>query len=562
MLLTAMLMCACQMLKTSPTILTIGLAEEPRTVNIWLAGDSNSAKILSQIYDPLYIMEPGSLDYVPWLASALPVFDSSKLTYTVRLRPARWSDGIPLTAEDVAFTGRLIQEFKIPRYASKWASVEHIQVMDSQTVVFYLKAPYAAFLSETLITPIVPKHKWQKRAELARRSVKPLATLLNARIDAPVGSGPFVLKTWHRGGYLYMERNKTFFASGLTIAGRRLGPYVDGLLFKIYGTSDVAVLALQKGDIDMFWWGIQPGYVDRLKRQKNIKVIDSKRSALYFLGFNTRRPPFSDVKLRQAVALLINKTFIVDRILQGKGRELDTIIPPSNAFWSNPDVKRYGDEMTSEQRIQAAYRLLSRAGYRWKVPPVDSQGRVIPARTLIMPDGREMPEFTILTPPADYDPRRAMSGMMIQEWLRAFGMPVVARPMAFGALLKKVKTRHDFDAFILGYGRLPLDPEYLGTFFLSRNGKPRGWNMSGYSNAEFDRLANLSGKEMDPDQRRRTIWQMQQILSEDVPYIPLYNPGLSEAVRTDRFIGWVSMVEGIGNRWSFCLVRPVEKAAL
>ena len=80
MLLTAMLMCACQMLKTSPTILTIGLAEEPRTVNIWLAGDSNSAKILSQIYDPLYIMEPGSLDYVPWLASALPVFDSSKLT--------------------------------------------------------------------------------------------------------------------------------------------------------------------------------------------------------------------------------------------------------------------------------------------------------------------------------------------------------------------------------------------------------------------------------------------------------------------------------------------------
>jgi peptide/nickel transport system substrate-binding protein len=555
--LTALLIAACQAYRVRPNVLTIGLDEEPRSLNIWLGGDGNSAKVLSQIYEPLYIMEPDKLDYVPWLASQMPSFDAARLAYTVKLRQARWSDGVALTAEDVAFTGRLIMEFKIPRYASKWAVVKRIEVADPRTVIFFLKEPSATFLSGTLVTPIIAQHMWAGRAAAARHSAKPLANLLNTRIDRPVGCGPFMLKTWRRGAFIYMEKNPTFFAAGLTIAGRLLGPHVDGLLFKIYGTSDVAVLALRKGDIDMFWWGIQPGYVDRLNRQKGIRVITSERSALYFLGFNTRRPPFNDVRLRQAVALLVDKSFIVDRILQGSGSRLDTIIPSSNVFWSNPNVRPSDSNMTRAQRIRAAYHLLSQAGYRWETPPVDSQGGVVSASTLIMPDGREMPDITILTPPADYDPHRAMSGMMIQEWLRAVGMPVRARPMAFGALLQKIKARHDFDAFVLGYGRLPLDPEYLGTFFLSRNARPRGWNISGYSNPEFDRLADFAQYEMDPQKRRQAVWRMQQIIGRDVPYLPLYNPGLIEAVRTDRFTGWTSMVEGIGNRWSFCQVRPV-----
>ena len=559
-LLIPLLFWACHQWKTNPGILTIGLAEEPRSLNIWMGGDSNSAKVLSQIYQPLYILAPGTLEYVPWLAAEMPVRDPAKLAYTVKLRPAHWSDGVALTAEDVAFTGRLIQEFKIPRFASKWAPIERIEVINAQTVTFYLKEPYAAFLSEALATPIVPRHKWEVRAAAARQAAKPLVTLLNERIDEPVGCGPFVMKAWRRGAFIYMQKNPRFFASGQTIDGRRLGPYVEGLLFKIYGTSDVAVLALEKGDIDMLWWGIQPGYMDSLNRKEGIKVITSERSALYFFGFNTRRPPFDDVRLRQAVAMLVDKSFIVQRILQNSGERLDTMVPSGNRFWSNPGVKTINRTMNREQRIRAVYHLLKQAGYRWKIPPVDRQGRVVQAQTLIMPDGREMRAFTILTPPADYDPHRAMSGMMIQEWLRTIGMPATARPMAFGALLEKVKARHNFDAFVLGYGRLPLDPEYLGTFFYSRNAKSRGWNMSGYSNAEFDRLAEIARKEMDPLQRRQAVWDMQRILADDVPYIPLYSPGLTEAVRTDRFDGWVSMVEGIGNRWSFCQVKPVVRS--
>ncbi|MGA8179954.1 MAG: ABC transporter substrate-binding protein, partial [Desulfobacterales bacterium] len=195
-------------------------------------------------------------------------------------------------------------------------------------------------------------------------------------------------------------------------------------------------------------------------------------------------------------------------------------------------------------------------GYTWEVPPVDKNGHVVPGEGIRTPDGRLMEKFTILTPPADYDPLRAMSGMMIQEWLRAMGMPAFSKPMAFGALLEQVKGRHKFDTFVLGYGKLSLDPDYLRNFFHSSNDKPRGWNMSGYKNKNFDQLADQSASEMNPENRKKLIWKMQQIIAADVPYIPLYNPTLIEAVRKDTFNGWVNMVDGIGNIWSFCEVKP------
>ncbi len=92
----------------------IGMKEEPKTLNIWLARDRWSLRVLSQIYQPLYIREPKGLKLIPWLAEEQPVYDPESLSYTVKIRAAKWSDGSELTSEDVAFTGNLIKEFKIP----------------------------------------------------------------------------------------------------------------------------------------------------------------------------------------------------------------------------------------------------------------------------------------------------------------------------------------------------------------------------------------------------------------------------------------------------------------
>ena len=534
----------------------IGLLEEPKTLNIWLASDAWSAKVLSQIYQPLYIREPETLKLVPWLAEEEPIYDPVALSYTVKLRPARWSDGSELTSEDIAFTGRFIQEFKVPRHLSKWKFIRKIETPDKYSVTFYLKEPKAIFVTRTLTTPIVQKKEWIKVAEKARKTEKPLTTLLNHKIDNPVGSGPFVLKEWKQGAYLYLTKNDYYFGKDKEIQGLKLGPYIDGIIFKIFGTSDAAVLALKKGSIDMFWWGIQPGYLDDLRKQKEIQIFSNEKSALYYMGFNVRKPPFSDANLRRAVAMLIDKDFIISRILQGYGTKMWSIVPPGNRFWHCQDVPRYGEGLSKAERIKKAHEILRQAGYTWDVPPVNERGEVTRGKEMRLPNGKPMEKFTILTPPADYDPHRAMSGMMIQEWLRAVGMPAYSKPMAFGALIQQVKARREFDSFILGYGKLSLDPDYVRNFFHSMSDKPRGWNMSGYRNPDFDRIADESASTMDQDKRRELVWDMQKILIEDIPYIPLYNPTLVEAVRKGRFTGWVEMLGGIGNIWSFSLLKP------
>ena len=535
--------------------LKIGLHEEPKTLNIWLASDANSKKILSLIYQPLYLRDPETLTLIPWLADGEPKYHPDTISYTVRLKPAKWSDGSDVTSKDVAFTASLIKEFRVPRYYSSWKFIKKIETPDKHTVRFYLEEPKAIFLTRTLTSSIVSTKEWANITQAARIKQKPLKALINHKIEKPVGCGPFVLKKWRRGTYVHLQKNRFFFGLHQDIGGRILGPYVNDLLFKVYGTADVAVLALKKGSIDMFWWGIQPGYIDDLKRQKDIQIFHSKKSAVYFMGFNLRTLPFSDVSLRRAVAVLVDKEFIISRILQKYGTRMDSIVPPGNRYWFCSDVSRYGEGMDRDDRIKKAYHILYTAGYTWEEPPVDESGKVVPGKGIRMPGGQLMKKITILTPPADYDPHRAMSGMMIQEWLKALGITALSRPMAFGALLTQVKARHEFDAFILGYGRLSMDPDYLRNFFHSANDKQRGWNMSGYNDPEFDRIAEKSASEMNREQRRKLIFKMQKIIITDVPYIPIYNPALLEAVRKDTFSGWVETLDGIGNIWSFCLVK-------
>ena len=536
-------------------LLKIGLMDEPKTLNIWLARDKWSGRVLSLMYQRLYIRNPDTLKLIPWLAEKDPVYDESTVSYTVKLRQAKWSDGSEFTSEDVAFTGRLIKEFKVPTYRSRWKFVKRIETPDKRTVVFYLEKPMAVFTTRTLTSPIVQKKEWAQVVEKARNSEKPLTTLQNYKIKKPVGTGPFVLKQWRKGAFLFVQKNKHFFGTGQKICGRILGPNIDGIIFKFFGTSDAAVLALKKGTMDMFWSGIQPGYLEDLEKKPGIRLFSNDRSALYYWGFNLRKLPFSDVNLRRAIAILIDKDFIITRIVQGHATRMDSVIPPGNKFWLCTDLPRYGEGLTRDERIKKAYEILKKAGYTWEVPPVNEAGKLVKGKGIRLPNGGPMKKITILTPPADYDPLRAISGMIIQEWLKEAGIPVSARPMAFGSLIQQVSSQHDFDAFIMAYGRLDIDPDWMRYFFHSGQDKKRGGNKAGYHNPDFDRIADESAAAMDKEKRRNLIKEMQRIILRDVPYIPLYSPDLIEAVREDKFTGWVETLEGIGNIWSFCELK-------
>lgn len=537
-------------------VLRVGVLEEPKSLNPWLAGDSWSSHVQALLYQPLYLREPAELKPAPWLAAEPPVFDPQALTYTVRLRPARWSDGSQLTAADVVFTAELIQSLKVPRFASLFAALKHVEALDEQTVRFKLSRPDASFAARALGAPVLSRQQWQPVLEQCRMTQRPLASLLQYRLEAPLSNGPFVLAEWRKGVYIHLKRNPHFFGQGLTIAGRRLGPEINGVVFKVYGTSDAAVLALRKGSIDYYWNNIQPGYLRDLKADPEVRLVQSQKSALYFLGFNLRRRPTGDAAFRRAVAMLIDKQFVIKRVLQGSGEVMSSLLPAGNRFYHLDQTPDYDQPLTRRQRIDKAVEILSAAGYDWEQRPAWEGERLRPGRGLKDQDGKPLRELSILTPPADYDPQRAMVGVMAQEWLGQVGIPAFARPMAFGAMLEQVKSRHEFDMFVLGYGNLPLDPGWLGAFFLGANDRLRGWNMSGYHSPEFDSLANQAGRAMDPQERRPLVLEMQRVLMKDTPFLPLYNPTLTEGLRQDRFTGWVEMVGGVGNLWTFCELTP------
>jgi len=214
-----------------------------------------------------------------------------------------------------------------------------------------------------------------------------LAKLINFDVERPVGTGPFVLEEWRRGAYLFLAKNKHFFGQGKKIEGYLLGPYIDGIILKMFGTPDAAVLAMRKGSVDMFWWGIQPGYLQDLVKDQNIRIFSNEKSALYYLGFNLRKKPFNDIHFRHAVATLVDKDFIMRRILQGYAKKMDSIVPPGNTFWHCPDLPTYGERLSREDRIRRAYEILKRAGYGWKVPPLTADGEVIKGKGIILPGG-------------------------------------------------------------------------------------------------------------------------------------------------------------------------------
>ena len=542
------------------TFIKVGVLQEPKSINPWLAGDSWSVRVLRLLYQPLFVHHPKTLKMVPWLAAEYCRFDKATKSYTLKLRAAKWSDGTPFTSADVVFTVELIKWFKIPRYSSLWRPVKKVEALGPHQVRFVMKNLRPNFLNRTLTTPIVQKKQWAPIAQAAKKSKQPLRRLLQAKMDNPAVTGPFFVKTRRPGAFLLLARNKHFFGTGKTIAGWKLGPYVQGIILKVFGTSDAAVLALKKGALDFYWNTLQPGYLRDIRVHKAIKLYTSQKSGLYFIGFNVRKPPFNSTVFRRAVAMLIDKKFIFRRILQGSGRPLLSPVPPGNVMFHTSDVDRHGQGLTRAQRIKRAYQMLKKAGYTWQRPPVTPQGKIVRGRGIKLPGGKRMAGFVILTPPADYDAQRAMAGVMIQEWLKRVGIPAVARPMAFGALIQQIKVKRRFDAFVLGYGNLPLDPGYMWAFFHSSMDRPRGWNMSGYRNKKYDKLAVESRRTMDPKRRRELVIELQKIIMRDVPYFPLYNPVLIEGIRLDRFKGWVKMVGGIGNLWSFCVIKPVKRA--
>ena len=394
-------------------------------------------------------------------------------------------------------------------------------------------------------------------------------------VDADVvGTGPFKFGTWSFGAFARVDKYTNYFygvnpANPLVVYDAALTtymhqPFVDAILYKIYRTTQLGVLALRSGEIDFYHWGVPPEFVPDLLNDPNIRVWANAEPGFYYLAYNMRRQPFgyttypptpatdrsSDTGLpfRQAFAHLIDKATIVRTLLQNYGVIADGTVSPANTFWYNGTLPKYAYDPA-----QAAL-ILDNAG--WTKPPGGT----------CQPDGtycRSFPrlgtsQFEILTPQADYDPIRASAGAMIASAARSIGVNVKSAPTAFGAIVQATNA-HDFDMFILGWRISGTDPDYLFSFFHSSNAAA-GQNYQGFYDSQLDSVISSSRKELDEGKRQTLIKSAQGILAQRLPYDVLYYRTVTEAERQDRFVNYSVSAGTIWNFWSLQSIKqPTNK---
>jgi peptide/nickel transport system substrate-binding protein len=427
----------------------------------------------------------GLVDYdahgtiVPSLATSWQISPDA-LTYTFQLRKdVRWQDGKPLTAEDVKFTfAKILDPQTGSRLNSVFQTVKEVQAPNPYTVVITLKQPDPVFLANVW-TGILPRHIWEKE-DFAKSQYNVI----------PVGSGPWKVKEWVRGDHMILEANADYFG------GR---PYLDRIVVKVIPDVSVAFAALEKGDVHYLpFRGVVGGppyqLVDRLKQNPTLEVKLYDVSSMQRLFFRNDKPPFNDLKVRQAVAHAINKKFILDKLLFGYGQVAHSEVPPAMKWAYNPNIVQY------EYDVAKANKLLDDAGLRRGADGVRFKTRIYG------------------TPGV-----RAILCGILKEQLRAVGISADIVVNEWTTYYNAIRQTRDVDGLfsIFSLPTIP-DPSTEAPRYLSREIKPGGFNYLFYSNPRVDAIIEATTTTLDQKKRGQLFQEYQESLARDVPFIPLY----------------------------------------
>ncbi|WP_434223453.1 ABC transporter substrate-binding protein [Fervidobacterium gondwanense] len=575
-----------------------GIFADLTTTNIWnlLGSGSSSWNFAVQLWkypSLLGMNKEGQL--IPSAAAEIPkiVKEGNMYTVTVKLRKdMRWSNGAPFTADDVVFTYSTVKEMEIP--GGNWGGAyepEKVEKIDQWTVKFYFKEKKTMTIYyDTLMTAIVCSNYWKPIVDKAKKQKDPVRWLLSQEVIDPgitalnlgkVEKGAFVQvvkqiandKYWS-----YGEKNIYYKNGGFSIVNPKTGfkwstdnpkpagdvalevvngPFVDTIVYKIYGNKQVAIQALIAGDIDYIFnpVGLTAGEAEQLKGQKDIKVVSNPQLGFRYLAFNMRKFPMNVKEFRQAIAALIDRDFICNQVLQGRAIPLATPVPPANSFWYNSAVKTIGEGLSMGERYQLAVSLLKKAGFKWDTEPVidpkDTKNPIkTPGKGLKGPDGKAVPTVTLMSPGMDYDPMRAQTAMYIEQWAKNIGIPLNLKLTDFNEIVTKAFDDVDFDMYMFGWG-IGRVPTYFKSFWHSSEMAPEGFNTPGYNNPEFDALVEEFEYADTFEQARKAIFEAQRLLAEDLPYIILFTNPMIEAYRTSIKFPFDNMLDGIQGYYGF-----------
>ncbi|WP_054521782.1 ABC transporter substrate-binding protein [Thermanaerothrix daxensis] len=615
-------------------VIRFATLEDLTTTNVWALFDDVGASYWNyvvQIYHwpTLFTLSDQRYDFIPAVAADFPsdfTQEGDLYVATVKLKDGLvWSDGSPVTAEDVAFTVNTVLKFKL---GLNWQSgynpdfLVKAEAVDPLTVKYYYNQIPGLSLWQygALQTPFVSKAYWEPKvaealavlesdeykaleqevADLEKAVKEGTATqeeldAKQAELDAKLAEavdilhkldnegeptfGAWRLEKWEVGAFAENRVNENNFFIGTVVEeyangayreykedgsyefvaygtpeGEKVleyksGPYFDSALYTLYGNPDAAVLALRNNDVDFLLnpSGLQQGFVDQLKEDPNITIVENEQNGFRYLAFNQNRSYFkgeAGKALRQAIACMIDLDFLTERVLQGAVLPVYTLVPEGNGFWHNPDVPKWcvGDD--TKTRMEKAVQILKDAGFTWEKEPTWNPARggsVEYGQGLKLPNGEKFPEVKLLAPSAGYDPLRATTGVYIEQWMRQLGIPATAELTNFNNILSAVYDTGDYDMFILGWG-LSIYPDYICTFFDS--GVPT--NPYGYESAALKEKCDAFLLETDVDKAKELAFEIQNILATELPYITLFTNPIYDAFRNLEY-PYTEVLDGIGS---------------
>ncbi len=515
--------------------LVVGQRGEPRSFNPVLEIDEPTRIINSLLHSTLIRTDPVSRRVEPALAESWKLSRDAR-QILVRLKPdLRFSDGAPLTVEDVVFSFDVFQDEKTA------APQRDVLVLNSKTVrlrkvdarSIAVDLPFPTALGERMLEaiPILPRHRLEEHFRQGKlRQVwgnnTPAAEL--------TGAGPFRISRGEPGQRLVLARNPHYWRRDKS--GRQL-PYLNEVEF-VFAPSEESLLArLLAREIDLLA-GLGSGSFDALKRSGSAAHLapqDLGPSLDYtFLLFNLNQgvrvqPPlkqrmawFSDPSFRQAISLAVDREAIVRLVYRGHATSLWGHVTPARAAWFHPSLPR------PSRSPDAARLLLRNAGFRW-----DGAGH------LIDPSGAKV-EFTIAA--SSSNSAYTQTAAIIQQDLQALGIGARTVALEFRSLIDRVTSKRDYDLAVMALRPGEADPAADINVLLS-SGKAHLWNLGGPAlpwEREVDDLLQRQLKATDTERRVVLFRQVQQILAGQLPFITLASPnillaaprGLAGIVRT------------------------------
>jgi len=525
------------------TVLRVGLTEDIDSLNPFIAVFNSSSNIGRMMYEFLTTYDPKTEAPVPALASSW-THSSDGLTWTYTIRSgAKWSDGVPITAHDAAYTFNLMMTNTAAATANGnfVANFASVTAPNDTTLVITTKAPQATMLA--LDVPIVPQHVWSKVTDVGKYTNLPTPG------HPVVGSGPFILTDYKPGQYVTLAANKNYW---------RGAPKIDELRYVHFDDVNGAYAALVKGDIDVLN-GLTPTQFKTLKNTKNIAtnqaagkrfvdmIINSGAATNTGTPIGTGNPNLKDVKLRQAIAEAINPAELVKSVYGGYAQPGTSYIPPLFATYHWQPT---GSQLRTFNPT-AANAALDAAGYPRGAGGIRTGKDGKPLNLTLIGDSSQIQD--------------SQEAQYIKGWLADVGIGVNIQLVSSNKL-NDLTNGGDFDLAFSGYSVDP-DPDYVLSIQTCAQ-RPNAQGLGGttesfFCNAQYDSLYAQQLSEMDPVRRADIVKQMQQVFYQQVPEVTLLYQDSLEAYRSDRWAPFTVQPQPGGailfqnGYWSYYKATPL-----